>query len=262
MIAVQQRPALPAIARANLPYGVVMATGGASQLAHVCGLPTASDLLLGLAIIQAFWVLLIGMRHHRHQLIQLSAVRLAVNPPEQHAGALTVPLGLAVIEAGLATRFGAYTLSLITAAGLIFIWLTAALYISRFVIALCITPWRLYAVDGAWFLAPAVLFGIAIATAAALPPTGGGQRWLMASLAGMTTIAAMAGYWAVLLVSCLRLIQYRLAGTARAPWWIAMGCAGLAAAALARVMQIHAVPWLAVLHNPLQASMVIMYAAA
>lgn len=71
---ITQPPATPA----GLPYGIVMATGGTSPLAHACRLSTAFDLLLGLAVAQAIWILLLGVLRPRMRSAYCSGV---VNDP-------------------------------------------------------------------------------------------------------------------------------------------------------------------------------------
>ena len=51
--------------RHGLPYGAVMATGGAAQLARACAVPGAVRPLLWLAVVEAGWIAGRGVIRHR-----------------------------------------------------------------------------------------------------------------------------------------------------------------------------------------------------
>ncbi|MGH8192170.1 MAG: hypothetical protein ACREP2_12060 [Rhodanobacteraceae bacterium] len=179
------------VLRQGLPFGVVMATAGASVLAGRCGLQGAVVPLLALgANAAAPWIALL-------------------------AGAC---LGLT--------------------------WLLTLVCVGRFVWSLATRGLSLRKLDGAWFLVPAAVLGAAIATdgvAGRVPAQGA------AALAGLALAGALLGwlgYWAVALAALFRVRRFGLGGVPQAPWWIAMGCAGLAAAALGRVVQGPGSGWL------------------
>ncbi len=240
----QSRPATPVRAhvapRAGLPFGAVMATAGASASAGQCGAAPLMRLLLGLAILQALWVSIRGIaRQHAESRIRWRAWWV-IGPAHEHSGVHTVPLGLAVITSGLldlaataATRWPVLVAEIFLVAA----WVTTAIAVSRFTWSLTVQGLDLYSLDGTWFLVPAVLLGTAIATdrlAAQLA-----QRWCKALclLADASVAIGWVGYWALAVLAGLRVWRNGLVGAARAPWWIAMGCAGLAAAALGQVLQ-------------------------
>lgn len=222
--------------RLSLPYGGVMATAGAATLAVACGLPWADAPPLALTVLQAVWVAATAVRDHRHDF----AAWLSLGTADQHTGIHTVPLGLAVVAGGIA-HFGAFNIEPWlpwASACLALAWLATVVCIGRCLTSLAVRGLALQAVDGTWFLVPASLLGVAIATVevAQLLP---GPTAITLTLNWLAWIGAMlgwAGYWAVLAVAAVRLSRFGLEGVPRSPWWIAMGCAGLAAAALGRVM--------------------------
>ncbi|MGH7120403.1 MAG: hypothetical protein ACREFP_15670 [Acetobacteraceae bacterium] len=86
-------------------------------------------------------------------------------------------------------------------------------------------------VDGAWFLVPATLLGAAIATEDLAPLMTGRGSKMLALFALGGALLGWLGYWAVAVIALVRVQRFGLGGVPQAPWWIAMGCAGLAAAA-------------------------------
>lgn len=222
--------------RQGLPYGSVMATAGAAAVASACGLHLVSLSLLGLAIVQAAWIVLFGVWRYRGDFRLGWPAWLALGPSHEHSGIHTVPLGMAVVASGLIDLgFDDETLWLhsATATWLCLAWILTLLCVGRFIASLALRAPALTAVDGSWFLVPAVLLGIGKATAAfAVSPVEPGVS-LLALLALVAILLGWAGYWLVAAVACLRIRRFGLGNMPQAPWWIGMGCAGLAAAALA-----------------------------
>lgn len=224
--------------RRGLPYGLVMATAGTSTVAGQWGLQTLAMALLGLAILQALWVLINGIWRHRSEFRLDCSAWWAIGPAHEHTGVHTIPLGLAVIVGGL-TRFqldGSMPWQLATNLGLALVWLTATLCVSRFLWSLVRHGLRLQTLDGAWFLVPAVLLGAGIATQQVAANLSGWMATGLAQAALTSVLLGWFGYVAVTLIACVRVWRFGLGGVAQAPWWIAMGCAGLAAAALGHVI--------------------------
>ncbi len=246
--------------RRGLPYGAVMATAGASTLAGYCGLPGLVVPLLALAIVEALWLAVAGTLAHLREFALGPRPWLAIGAPSEHTGIHTVPLGLAVISAGLAgLEAGGRATGLpvvLAGAGLALTWVLALLCVGRFLQSLARHGVELAAMDGTWFLVPASLLGAATATVivARLAPAGwtAGLAWL--ALAG--AVLGSLGYLAVLAVAIVRVRRIGVAGVPQAPWWIAMGCAGLAAAALGSVLEM-GVPWPEPLRELLAAAMCI-----
>lgn len=212
-----------------------MATAGAATLADACGLPWADAPLLALAVLQALWIAATAVREHRHD----PAAWLSLGTADQHTGVHTVPLGLAVIAGGVA-QLGAVRIGpwpWVAGACLVLAWLAAIVCIGRCLTSLVRCGLALRAVDGTWFLLPASLLGVAVATVdvARLLPAPSAITFALGWLAWSGAVLGWAGYWAVLAVAAARVSRFGLAGVPRSPWWIAMGCAGLAAAALGRV---------------------------
>lgn len=228
-----------AIGRGSLPYGAVMATAGASVLAGRCGLQVLVAPLLALAVAQALWVPCAGAWRHRRGFGSQCRAWCNVGAAHRHTGIHTVPLGLAVIAGGLATLAagGAGPWSWILAcAGLGITWLLTLVYVGRFGWSLAFRDVALHTVDGAWFLVPAALLGAGIAAAAVAPLVSGNAATVLGALALAAVLLGWFGYLAVACAALLRVWRHGLGGVPQAPWWIAMGCAGLAAAALGVVL--------------------------
>lgn len=224
--------------RCGLPYGVVMATAGAARLDGIVGWPGLAAGLLAVAILQAGWVLVAGSWRYRREFSYGWPAWLAIGPPGEHAGIHTVPLGLAVISSGLYGLSGSGRNWLLLAnVCLVVAWLLTIVCVARFAASLLRRGWSLSGLDGAWFLVPAAVLGSAIAAhaGAGLVPVqtvATGLGWLSRGGA----LAGTVGYWAVLFCAIVRVGRHGLGHAPQAPWWIAMGCAGLAAAALGRVI--------------------------
>lgn len=219
-----------------------MATAGASVLASQCGLPFLTEPLLLFAILQALWVPILGTWRRRRELSSGWREWCAIGPAHEHSGIHTVPLGLAVIAGGLAALAAGgdgrwFWVLAVVCLGLT--WLFTVTFIGRFVWALVSHGMTLQEIDGAWFLVPAALLGAGIATGEVVVLTHGGASTLavLAGAALAVTLLGWLAYWVVLCVALFRVKRFGLGGVPQAPWWIAMGCAGLAAAALGRVLQ-------------------------
>jgi hypothetical protein len=223
-----------------------MATAGASTLAGPCGLQELVVPLLVLAVLQALWVPAAGALRHRAEFRLERSAWLAIGSANEHSGIHTVPLGLAVIAGGLAglsaDGVASWQLLLMASACLALTWLLTIVCVGRFLWSLASRGLVLETIDGAWFLVPAALLGAAIATedVAALVASRGASVLALLALGG--TLLGWSGYWAVAVVAFVRVRRFGLGGVPQAPWWIAMGCAGLAAAALGRVLD-GSSPW-------------------
>lgn len=226
-----------------------MATAGASTLAGLCGLPALVAPLLALAAWQALWVAVAAALRYRTAQRSGSSTTWAVGAPHAHTGIHTVPLGVAVIAGGFAGLDGAAVPRLAWALfGLT--WLLTCACVGRFVWSLARCGLEIERVDGAWFLVPAALLGAVLATLDILPlaPGWNGRALDLLALAGAAF--GWLGYWAVAVPAALRVGRFGLRGAPLAPWWIAMGCAGLAAAATGDVLD-RGAPWPPALHAAL-----------
>jgi hypothetical protein len=96
---------------------------------------------------------------------------------------------------------------------------------------------KLHALDGRWVLVPAVLLGGAIATARLAPRLGGSWARALWVLATGSALLGWAGYAVLAAVAFIRIRRHGLGGAPRSGWWIAMGCGGLAAAALGQMLR-------------------------
>lgn len=236
------RPFTPrsAVFREGLPYGAVMATAGASVLARWCGLQVLVTPLLALAAAQALWLMIAGTWRHRQELGLGWRPCCAIGPAHEHSGIHTVPLGLAVIASGLAAlaaRGSGQWVSMLAWACLGLTWLLTVVCVGRFAWSLVFRHVPLHRVDGAWFLVPAALLGAGIAADAVARLESGNAATILAELALAAVLCGWFGYWAVAGAALVRVWHFGLAGVPQAPWWIAMGCAGLAAAALGVTLQ-------------------------
>ena len=235
----------PRALRHGLPFGAVMATGGAAQLAGACGLPDAVRPLLWLAVAEAGWIAARGLARHRGQLRLPLSDWVGIGPPAEHTGVLTVPLGLAVVATGLSVQPGAA--ETLGAGFLALAWLTAVVLVARFALSVTrrstTSMSSTASVDGGWFLAPAALLGAGIAAGA----YAGQAVGLLADVLRWATLLAagvgLAGYWAVAVSAGLAVSRRGLGQGNRVLWWIAAGCGGLAAAAAARALSAGGRPW-------------------
>lgn len=225
--------------RQGLPFGAVMATAGASVLAGRCGLQVLVAPLLMLAVLQTLWLPLAGGWRHRTEFSLGWRAWWAIGPAHEHAGVHTVPLGLAVITSGLVAltvRGTAPWALTLASACLGLTWLLTIVCGGRCTWSLLSRGLALRTFDGAWFLVPAAFLGAAIATDAVAGRMVGRPAVSLAALALAGTLLGWLGYWGVALAALIRVRRFGLGGVPQAPWWIAMGCAGLAAAALGRVL--------------------------
>ena len=226
--------------RHGLPYGAVMATGGAAQLARACAVPGAVRPLLWLTVVEAGWIAGRGVIRHRRELRLALSVWTRIGPPAEHTGVLTVPLGLAVVATGLSGQPG--PARALGAALMVLAWLSAVLFVSRFSVSVSrLGPSS--TLDGGWFLAPAAVLGAGIATGAYATDAAGVLadllRWVALVAAGVGT----TGYWTVVLGSAVAIARRGLGDGPRVLWWIAAGCGGLGAAGLARALSASGGMW-------------------
>ncbi|MDA8284558.1 MAG: hypothetical protein M0Z42_14965 [Actinomycetota bacterium] len=226
-------PRQPRALRLGLPYGAVMATGGAGQLAGTCGLAGAARPLLWLAVAEAGWIAGRGLIRHRGELRLPPSAWARIGPPAEHAGVLTVPVGLAVVATGLSTQPG--PAKALGAALVVLAWLSAAVLVARFGVSVTRRGGTM-AVDGGWFLAPAAVLGAGIAAAAYAGQAVGLLAGLLRWVALVAAAVGVAGYWAVVAGGALAVARRGLGHERRGLWWIAAGCGGLAAAAVGRVL--------------------------
>lgn len=227
--------------RQGLPYGVVMATAGASTVASAWSeLRFLSTPLLALAIAQAVWILLSGAWQYRADFRLGCSAWLVLGPTHEHSGIHTVPLGIAVIAGGLtglSSGEGVAWLLSLAVTGLCLTWIATILCVSRFIGSLAVHSLELKTVDGTWFLIPASLLGTGMVTAEFVAHLAEPKALILALLALIAVLLGWVGYWLVAAVASLRLLRFGLGGVPQAPWWTTMGCAGLAAAALTHVLE-------------------------
>lgn len=222
--------------RSSLPYGAVMATGGASALAGTGSLHPLALPLLWLTIAEAASIPVLRIwaawRSHR----RVRTIRPSTRP-ERRFGEFTVPVGLAVIGAGLA---GLRSLAAHDAAmGVVVLaWLATLVLVVDVVAPVTVRRPRLAGVDGTWFLAPAALLADAIGTVTVSLRLPGPTRTDLGWLALVGCDLGVAAYTIVLGLATVRVCRKSLGGPHRAPWWISAGCAGLAAAAVGQVSRV------------------------
>jgi hypothetical protein len=194
-----------------------MATGAASALAELVGLPVLRMPLLATAIIIALGVTvwgiagLTGSRGARHRF---------------GFGHFTVPVGLAVIALGLAAG-GAPAITVVIAVWLA--WASTALLLVAVVGRVAVNRPGLRAVNGAWYIAPAALLADAAGAGALRALSGPEWAEALDATARACAWAGTAGYAALLMVSAVRMRRHGLDGAPRVAWWIVVGCGGLAA---------------------------------
>lgn len=210
-----------------------MATGAASDLADRAGLGFLRLPLLWLTVTAALAVP--AWRAARR--LRDGAALAPPGPPWAGLGVFTVPIGLAVIGGGLARLAGpAAQLAAACAVGLA--WAATALLVVVVLAPLAANWPGTQTVDGTWFLVPAALLADAIGSAGIV----GARTAVPAELTGWLALVAAGlgavGYILVAVLAVARLTAGGLAGSSRASWWIAAGCAGLTAAALGRTSAI------------------------
>lgn len=206
---------LPGCADSEMPYGVVMASAGAGQVAALNGI---HGLALLLTVVAASQALLIPIGH----VLTADGIGL----PRWRHGLFTIALGLAVLAGNLHSVAPGIGIIVLGLAGLVMLilggwWIARALTGAD----------KDTLVDGTWFLAPAALLGFAGAVATAMGAhSDSGIRLLVAAC-----LVGVIGYAWVLAESARRLVRHGLQGSPLAPWWISAGCGGLAAATLAKM---------------------------
>lgn len=198
-----------------MPFGVVMATGGAGRVAALIGLQHTATVLTFVAVAQAV-------------LIPAGVVFGSgrIQRPQWRPGLFTIALGLAVIAGNLGAflTYGALAVLLLA-------WLATLMLAYWWLARLLARVEHGAVVDGTWFLAPAASLGVAGATMAvpAMHP-----QWAM-WLSVIVCLIGVAGYACVLVGSGSRLHRRGFNASPLAPWWISAGCGGLATATLGTV---------------------------
>lgn len=229
---------MPEARRSSLPFGAVMATGAASQLAVPAGVGALRLPLLWVTVAVAVAVSVAAVAGAAVAGGGTCGRRRPRRQPGTRFGDFTVPIGLAVIGAGLARLGGP---GVVAGAGAVAAaWAATVVLVAMVVVPVVASPPGRAAVDGAWFLAPAALLadGVGVAAVAvAAPGHGPVEGWLAVAAAGVGAV----GYLLVLGLAAARVAAHGLAGVPRAPWWIAAGCAGLSAAAIGRAGSLLAV---------------------
>lgn len=215
--------------RAALPYGSVMATGLASELAPEAH---ASPLRLPLLWLALFIAVAIGIRG----AIAWQRSRRESQPPLRLPvllGRFTIPIGLEVVAGGL-DHLGGRTAPGLAAVATGIAWTYTAVLVTR-VAKLFAQPRQRGAIEGVWFLAPAALLADSMGAAGMvgeLPASiHDALGWLAATALGLGAI----GYAAVLVRVAIAVGTSAIAGHSRTSWWIGAGCGGLGAAAAGRV---------------------------
>lgn len=200
-----------------------MATGAVSQLSGLAGLKALRVPLLIVAIAIAAVVTARGViRATRGQRLTPALTPLF--------GLFTVPVGLAVIAAGLAATHGiGLHLAAVIFAGLAGV--TTLLVTASVARAVAIHRPALVAVNGVWFIAPAAFLAVAVASSALGAPPPAVVAWVGL----VAVVTGTVGYGALLTTAAARLRRHGLSGAPAVAWWIVTGCGGLAALALGRV---------------------------
>lgn len=232
-MALDQMEISPGARPLGLPYGAVMATGGAAQLAGVCGLGRVAHPLLWLAVAEAGWIAGRGIIRRRAMPGPPRSAWSRIGSPTEQTGLLTVPLGLAVVATGLGTLLG--PAAVLGAVLVVLAWLSGVVLVARFALSAARSDGTTD-IDGGWFLVPAALLGCGIAAAAYATHAGGGLADLLRWAALVAAAAGTAGYWAVVAGSAIAVARRGLGDGRRVLWWIASGCGGLAAAAAVRAL--------------------------
>lgn len=207
--------------------------------------------LLWLTVAEAAGIAGQAAVRHRHHVRVPVMPWPALRVLGEHTGVLTVPVGLAVITAGLAAQHGAFVSSLVLA-GLALTWLIAVVFILGFLASAGTGGRGLVALDGSWFLAPAVLLAGAIAAVACVPHTVAAGQALLRGLTVIAAASGLAAYWAVMVAAVVRVSRYGLGGTRPVLWWISAGCGGLAAAAAVQVLGVPGGHWVAAFASALR----------
>lgn len=221
--------------------------------------------MLVLAAAQAIWVALVGAWHRRGKLRSLLLPWKAIGSPAEHPGGHTVPLGIAVMAGALQAHAGTggalAAVAWLPLAVLVLAWVATLVCVGRFTLSLILRDWSLQDFDGTWFLVPAALLGTVLATTELIPraapvwPTG------LAVLLLVVGSIGWCGYWVAAFVAARRVKRHRFRGRPLVSWWIAMGCAGLAAAMLGGLLDPRA-PWSAPVRGVLGAAMLVTIVAA
>lgn len=220
--------------KGGLPFGAVMATGAAAQLAELVHLDAMRLPLLWLTILVAGLATMSGVRG------RLANGRGQPPPAATRFGQFTIPVGLAVIGVGLARTGGPVAFEGAVAA-VVLAWATTLLLTLTVAVPAATAPRGPHGgtgvggINGVWFIAPAAYLADAAGTAALVhlvPGTMAGVvRWLAVLACGIGVVS----YVAALLAAVVRVGTRGLSGAPRVAWWIVVGCGGLAADALGHV---------------------------
>lgn len=213
--------------RAALPYGAVMATGLASEIAPMAH---ASPLRLPLLWMAVFIAVAIAIRG------TIGRRRGRQDPPltlTLRFGQFTIPIGLEVLASGL-DRLGGPAALGGAAATTVVAWTLTAVLIARIARRLVQRRGRAR-VEGVWFLAPAALLADAIGVAGMIGWSPASTHGLLGWLAIASLGSGAIGYAAVLVLAAIALTRSNIANHSRSSWWIGAGCGGLGAAAAGRV---------------------------
>lgn len=212
-------------ADSGLPYGVVMATGAGSHVADAAGIPWLRLPLLWIAVALAVVIAVAGAaRILTGRLAPRDGMRVV------RFGALSIPIGLAVIAGGLAGVGG------------IAVYPAAAVAVLSWVTMAVLAPWSAVAVsrhlpesggvDETWFLLPAAPLAGAIAAVDVGAEVPDGLRAALDWFALGAAAAGTAAYGVVAVAAVASMTTRKAAFRPAVAWWIAAGCAGLAAAAV------------------------------
>lgn len=228
-----------------------MATGAACQLSSLAGVPVLRVPLLLVAIAIAVGVTVASVvraRRRAHGRTPLAA----------WLGRFTVPVGLAVITAGLSTSSARPIVVAAWTAAVLAVASTAVVVVGAVVAAHTARP-TLPAVNGVWFIAPAAFLADAVACTA-LHAHAPSAAPALGTTAIVSAAIGAAGYAILLVVAAVRVGRHGLSGAPRVAWWIVTGCGGLAAFSLGRVAATFGpvAPWsVAVFHAAALASAVV-----
>ncbi|MGH9055924.1 MAG: hypothetical protein ACRDYY_08710 [Acidimicrobiales bacterium] len=219
--------------RSAMPFGAVMATGGASQLARSDALHAMAVPLLWLAVAEIGAITLLGLLRCRSLDATVTELPGSTRPAERF-GDFTIPVGLAVTGTGLAALGTPKTLGCALCATAL-AWVTTMAVAGQVAMPVAVRRPGVVAVDGAWFLAPAALLADAVGTAVVVHRLPVPMRLSVEWLALVGCGVGIVGYGLVLALAALRVRRAGIGRAPRAPWWVSAGCGGLAAASLGQV---------------------------
>jgi tellurite resistance protein TehA-like permease len=222
--------------RSALPFGAVMATGGASQVARFTAFHPLAVPLLWLTVALVVTIPVFGLLRRRWAGDAMLRMVPSI-PAEALFGDFTVPVGLAVTGTGLAGLGTSPALGGALCA-LALAWASTIVVTARVVTPLAIHLPGVAAIDGAWFLAPAAVLADAIATAAVIPRLSVSVRPGLGWLALVACGLGVAGYGLTLALAAVRVHRVGTGNASQALWWVSAGCGGLGAASIGQVATI------------------------